>query len=55
MFAEFKSTRTTYQGMLLPKARVIGHPQAEVWEVFSSRGKTIASFAVSDGQIKALS
>ncbi|GIK44917.1 MAG: hypothetical protein K8I30_02635 [Anaerolineae bacterium] len=52
--ASFKSTRVTYDGMRLPKARVIGAPGAEVWEVFTSSGKKVAAFAIHEGRLRAL-
>lgn len=54
MLASFKSVRTTYDGMLLHKCRVLGHPQAEVWEVFGKRGQKVVRFAVDQGQIRVL-
>lgn len=54
MLASFKSVRATYDGMLLPKCRVLGHPQAEVWEVFGKRGQKVVRFAVDQGQIRVL-
>ncbi len=54
VLASFKSVRATYDGMLLPKCRVLGRPQAEVWEVFGKRGQKVVRFAVDNGQIRVL-
>lgn len=52
--AGFKAARAEYTGMRLPKCSVAGRPGAEVWEVFGSKGKTVAKLAVFQGQILAL-
>lgn len=54
VLASFKAARATYNGVLLRKYRVIGHPQAESWEVLGKRGQKVVRFAIDNGQILVL-